>query len=71
MLTIEAIHAFLANRRALNRSQCWCGGFSYGSAGAVNRAVLTQGMTVLLEQHGFNEGETAYIEQKALPLEVA
>jgi hypothetical protein len=28
-------------------------------------------MTGLLEQHGFKEGETAYIEQRRLPLEVA
>jgi len=28
-------------------------------------------MTELLEQHGFKKGETAYIEQRKLPLEVA
>jgi glycine/D-amino acid oxidase-like deaminating enzyme len=54
-----------------SRCRCWCGGFFHGSAGAVNRAALAQGMTELLEQHGFKEGETAYIEQKELPLEVA
>jgi hypothetical protein len=54
-----------------SRCRCWCGGFFHGSAGAVNRAALSQGMTELLEQHGFKEGETAYIEQKELPLEVA
>jgi len=27
-------------------------------------------MTGFLEQHGFKEGETAYIEQRKLPLEV-
>jgi len=28
-------------------------------------------MTVLLEQCGFKEGETTYIEKKELPLEVS
>jgi hypothetical protein len=40
-------------------------------AGAANREALAKGMTELLEQHGFKEGETAYIDQKELPLEVA
>jgi len=37
-----------------------------GGAGAANRATLAQGMTEILEQHGFKEGETTYIEQKEL-----
>ena len=55
------------------RCRCWCGGAFHGAdgAGAANREALAQGMTELLEQHGFKEGETAYIEQKELPLEVA
>lgn len=54
------------------RCRCWCGGFFHGAngAGAANRAALSQGITEPLEQHGFKEGETAYIEQKELPLEV-
>ena len=54
------------------RCRCWCGGFFHGKdgAGAANREVLAQGMTELLEQHGFKQGETAYIEQRELPLEV-
>ena len=53
------------------RCRCWCSGFFHGLGGAANRAVLTQGMTVLLEQCGFKEGETTYIEKKELPLEVS
>ena len=52
------------------RCRCWCGGFFHGSGGAANRAALAQGMTGLLGQCGFREGETAYIEQKELPVEV-
>jgi len=54
------------------RCKCVCLGFFHGKdgAGAANREALAQG-TVLLEDHGFKEGETAYIEQKVLPLEVA
>ncbi len=52
------------------RCRCWCGGFFHGTQGAANRATLAQGMTELLEQNGFKQGETAYIEQKELPLEV-
>ena len=54
------------------RCACWCGGFFHGrdGAGVAHRAALAQGMTDLLEQNGFKEGETAYIEQKELPLEV-
>jgi len=55
-----------------SRCRCWCGGFFHGKdgAGAANRESLAQGTTELLEQNGFKEGETAYIEQKELPLEV-
>ncbi len=55
------------------RCACWCQGAFHGvdGAGASNREALAQGMTGLLEQHGFKEGETAYIEQRRLPLEVA
>ena len=52
------------------RCRCWCGGFFHGSAGSANRAALAQGMTELLAQNGFKQGETAYIEQKELPVEV-
>ena len=52
------------------RCRCWCGGFFHGSAGAANRAALQEGVTEILEQHGFKQGETAYIEQKELPVEV-
>lgn len=50
------------------RCKCWCNGFFHGSAGAANRAALAQGMTELLEQHGFKRGETAYIEPGALEM---
>ena len=52
------------------RCRCWCGGFFHGSAGVANRAALAQGMTELLERNGFKQGETSYIEQKELPVEV-
>ncbi len=54
------------------RCRCWCGSFFHGKdgAGAANREALARGMTELLEQNGFKEGETAYIEQKELQLEV-
>jgi len=52
------------------RCRCWCGGLFHGSAGAVNRAALAQGMTEVLSQTGFKEGEAAYIEQKELPAQV-
>ena len=53
------------------RCKCWCGGAFHGSAGAVNREALVHGGTEVLEQHGFKKGETAYIEQKRLPMEAA
>ena len=52
------------------RCKCWCGGAFHGSAGVENRAALTQGVEDKLDQHGFKKGETAYIEQKVMPLEV-
>ncbi len=53
------------------RCRCWCGGAFHGSAGAANRQTLQDGVTDLLEQHGFKQGETAYIEQTRLPVEVS
>lgn len=50
------------------RCRCWCGGAFHGSAGAANRVAVQEGITEILEHHGFKQGETAYIEQ--LPLEV-
>jgi hypothetical protein len=52
------------------RCRCWCGGTFHGSAGAANRQALQEGVNGILEQHGFKQGETAYINQKELPLEV-
>ena len=56
-----------------SRCRCWCGGFFHGKngAGAANREALAQNTAQVLEQAGFKEGETAYIEQKRLPLEGA
>ena len=57
------------------RCKCICGGFYHSSAGAANRQALheqtEEEVKETLEQHGFKEGETRYIEQKRLPLEVA
>jgi len=59
------------------RCCCACGGFYHGKngSGAANRAALAVATEAeqksLLEQHGFKDGETAYIEQMELPLEVA
>jgi len=57
------------------RCACVCQGFFHGSAGAINRQALTQQteeeVKELLGQHGFKQGETAYIEQLELPLPVA
>lgn len=54
-----------------SRCRCWCGSAFHGKngTGAANREALANGMTELLEQHGFITGKTAYIEQKELPLE--
>lgn len=56
------------------RCRCWCGGHFHGSGGAANRAGLLQAVNeaaerLHLEQAGFKEGETVYIEQKEIPLE--
>ncbi len=57
------------------KCRCVCQGFYHSTAGAANREALAQGTEEeakeLLEQHGFKEGETRYIEQRELPLEVA
>ena len=59
------------------RCKCICQGFYHGrdGSGAANRQALQEQTEEegkkTLEQHGFKESETAYIEQKELPLEVA
>lgn len=57
------------------RCACICGGFFHGKngQGAVNREALAKAVLPeeLLKQNGFKQGETAYIEQRKLPLEVA
>ena len=53
-----------------SKCKCICQGFFHGSAGADNRAALGQGVDDQLEQHGFKKGETAYIEQKKMCMEV-
>ena len=57
------------------RCKCICQGFYHSSTGAANRQALAEQteeeVRKTLEQHGFKEGETAYIEQMKLPLEVA
>ena len=56
------------------RCKCVCQGFYHRADGAANRQALTQHteeeVIETLEQHGFKDGETAYIEQKELALEV-
>ena len=54
------------------RCRCWCGGSLHEAAGAVNREALKEAVDqqLMLEQHGFKEGKTAYIEQPELPIEV-
>lgn len=51
--------------------RCWCGGHYHGTQGAVNREALVQAVTeadqaLLLQQHGFKEGETKYVQQLEL-----
>lgn len=53
------------------RCRCWCGGYFHGSAGSANREALVNGLLNLDEQAGFRQGETAYIEQQRMLLEVA
>ncbi len=56
------------------RCSCFCGGFYHGKdgAGADNRASLAKStedeQIALLQAHGFNKGETVYIEQTHLPI---
>lgn len=52
------------------RCKCWCNSAFHGAGGAANRAALQEGVTDSLKEHGFKEGETAYIEQKEIPVEV-
>jgi len=56
------------------RCKCICQSYFHGKngQGAANRAALAETVLPeeLLEQHGFKQGETAYIEQKELPLNV-
>lgn len=58
------------------RCRCWCGGHFHGAQGAGNREALVQAVTeadqaLLLQQYGFKEGETKYVQQleKPKPLE--
>jgi len=57
-----------------SRCRCWCSGAFHGvnGAGAANREALAQAVLPeeLLKQHGFKEGETKYIHQQELPLEM-
>jgi hypothetical protein len=50
------------------KCRCFCGGAFHGAAGAANRQALQDGATGLLEEHGFEKGKTAYIEQTTLPI---
>ena len=59
------------HRATGTRCKCWCGGAFHGSAGAANRLALQDGVTERLEQHGFEQGKTGYIEQTRLPVEVS
>ena len=57
------------------RCKCVCQGFYHSAAGAANRQALQEQteeeVKETLEQHGFKEGETRYMEQIKLPLEVS
>ncbi len=59
------------------RCKCFCGGAFHGTAGAINREALSRFaddpalQEEFLKAHGFKQGETAYIEQKELPVEVS
>ncbi len=56
------------------RCACVCQGFYHSSAGAANRqallAMTEEEAKKNLEEHGFKQGETAYLNQTELPLEV-
>lgn len=51
---------------------CWCGGTFHGSAGGVNRQALLEiasdpvALKQALEQHGFKNGLTKYIDKLKL-----
>jgi hypothetical protein len=56
------------------RCACVCGGYFHGAAGLVNREALRKAASeadtdLLLQEHGFKPGQTAYLEQPRLPLE--
>jgi hypothetical protein len=52
------------------RCGCWCRSTFHGTAGLVNRQALQEAVDqqLFLKEHGFKPGETAYIEQRKLPL---
>ncbi len=58
------------------RCKCVCQGFYHGVAGsgAANREALHQAteeeVNELLEQHGFKKGETMFVWQQKLPIQV-
>jgi len=57
------------------RCACVCQGFYHGKNEAMNRQALSE-MTEeevkkTLEEHGFKNGESRFVWQKELPLEVA
>ncbi len=51
-----------------SRCKCWCGGAFHGVAGANNRQSVEEGVTELLQQNGFVQGQTAYIHQVGMKL---
>jgi len=57
------------------RCKCICGGFYHSAAGATNRAALFQATEaeakLLLEQHGFKNGEAEFVHQQEFSLEVS
>jgi hypothetical protein len=72
MARIRKCDALCHNAKG-TRCRCWCGGFFHGKdgAGAANRQALKNAERNFLEQHGFERGKTAYIEQPELPLDIA
>lgn len=56
------------------RCRCWCGGYYHGAKGTANRIALAEAEEVMerLNDHGFKQGETAYIDQRQLsPIGIA
>jgi hypothetical protein len=55
------------------RCACWCQSHFHGAAGLVNREALNAASeadkSLLLQEHGFEPGKTAFLEQTELPLE--